>query len=307
MFRTLLFIHKNKSTSADYGRLGGQRDASIKCIFPYKEGEDSSFIFIFCPLVRRPSSTSTTTLSTPTPTPTMDGPKHSVSSRLSTSTMSLFGKFAKGPPRPPPKDNWYLQNKLASKSSVSLAPSAASVAFNTPSLSPYSCLAQDRERASSSHETLQTLQVPHAPPPLAMTRSHSDLSQLSIPRTMSPASTRTASASEQQNQRAGGFRRGLVSKLSSSLGRRTTIRQAQTQPQTRRQGPMAFFSRSNASQHTFASTQDGHGSDDVAVYESPEGDDDVSRPWNVKVRSIICFVLTTVVLSDFCFASSCSA
>lgn len=244
--------------------------------------------------VRRSVSTSLRRLSlcsppstTPTtPTTAMDAPKHSVSSRLSTSTMSLFGKFSRGPPRPPPKDNWYIQNQFASKSSVSLAPTAQSISLNSPLPSPYGALAQN-ERGCSSHETLQ-VQVPHAPP-LAI-RSHSDLSTLSIPRTMSPVSTCTTNTltfQDQQNQHGGSFRRGFA-KLSSSLGRRTTIRQGQTQnpPATaRRQTSRSFFSRSNSSQNALSLVNNGSAVDNVAVYESSEGEED-SRVWDFKVRRL---------------------
>ncbi|KAL5478822.1 hypothetical protein ACEPAI_2099 [Sanghuangporus weigelae] len=166
-----------------------------------------------------------------------------LSSRLS--SLNMFGKFSSRPPPPVEKDPWYQTG--GSKSAVSLAPSQA-LSMHASSI------------ASMSVETLQLPQTP-----LCISAAHS---QCDLSRTMTPVSTRsrtttmTAMTAQSQVSEHGSFRRGL-SKLSSSLGKKSRL-----------------FLRANSSRTTLSvdskrASQDGIGSDS-------DGDGSISWPQNVK-------------------------
>lgn len=208
----------------------------------------------------------------------MDGPAANLkSSRFS--TLNVFGKFSSSskPPPPPPKDNWYLQAG-GSRSALSLAPSYSASTTNL----------------SLADGDTDTLRIP--PSPGFASRSQYDLSMRSI----SPApSTSTKQPSEFGGMSsksgagtwAGGSRSGSslrkgFSKISTSLGI------------GKRSG---LFSRSNSSKFTLPTVDPDESfgfSEDGVLVDTPEGDDGISRPYNVKVRTKF-IIVSTIMLTDF--------
>ncbi|KAL5520452.1 hypothetical protein ACEPAG_9676 [Sanghuangporus baumii] len=167
-----------------------------------------------------------------------------LSSRLS--SLNMFGKFTSSRPPPPvEKDPWYQTG--GSKSAVSLAPSQA-LSMHASSI------------ASMSVETLQLPQTP-----LSISAAHS---QCDLSRTMTPASTRsrtttmTAVTAQSQVSEHGSFRRGL-SKLSSSLGKKSRM-----------------FLRANSSRTTLSADSTRVSQEGIA--SDSDGDGSISWPQNVK-------------------------
>ncbi|KAL5498298.1 hypothetical protein ACEPAH_2439 [Sanghuangporus vaninii] len=166
-----------------------------------------------------------------------------LSSRLS--SLNMFGKFTSRPPPPVEKDPWYQTG--GSKSAVSLAPSQA-LSMHAPSI------------ASMSVETLQLPQTP-----LCISAAHS---QCDLSRTMSPASTRsrtttmTTVTAQSHASEHGSFRRG-ISKLSSSLGKKSRL-----------------FLRANSSRTTLSVDSTRVSQDGIA--SDSDGDGLISWPQNVK-------------------------
>ena len=170
-----------------------------------------------------------------------------LSSRLS--SLNMFGKFSS--PKPPPpveKDPWYRTG--GSKSAVSLAPSQA--------LSMHS--------SSIASMSVETLQLPQTPLSTSAAHSQCDLSRVMTPvSTRSRTTTMTNATVQSQASEHGSFRRG-ISKLSSSLGKKSKL-----------------FLRGNASRT--ALSMDSTRASQEGIASDSDGDGSISWPQNVKVRT----------------------